>query len=57
MHYTITPFGAGSYIKVNGRWAYLYPAVDSRGSTIDFYPSLRRSSKAAYRFLGKILTA
>lgn len=44
-----------TYIKVNGRWAYLYRAVDSRGRTIDFYLSPRRNSKAAYRFPGKIL--
>lgn len=44
-----------TYIKVNGRWAYLYRAVDSKGRTIDFYLSPRRNSKAAYRFLGKIL--
>ncbi|EJE0231369.1 IS6 family transposase [Escherichia coli] len=37
------------------RWAYLYRAVDSRGRTVDFYLSSRRNSKAAYRFLGKIL--
>jgi len=35
-----------TYIKVNGRWAYLYRAVDSRGRTIDFYLSPRRNSKA-----------
>ncbi len=34
------------------RW---YRAVDSRGRTVDFYLSSRRNSKAAYRFLGKIL--
>ncbi len=39
-------------MKVNGRWAYLYRAVDSRGRTVDFYLSSRRNSKAAYRFLG-----
>lgn len=44
-----------TYVKVNGRWAYLYRAVDSRGRTVDFYISSRRNSKAAYRFLGKIL--
>ncbi len=43
-----------TYVKVNGRWAYLYRAVDSRGRTVDFYLSSRRNSKA-YRFLGKIL--
>ncbi|GHL51364.1 hypothetical protein ECZU29_62140 [Escherichia coli] len=41
-------------MKVNGRWAYLYRAVDSRGRTVILSLS-RRNSKAAYRFLGKIL--
>ncbi len=31
-----------TYVKVNGRWAYLYRAVDSRGRTVDFYLSSRR---------------
>jgi len=38
-----------TYVKVNGRRAYLYRAVDNRGL------SPRRNSKAAYRFLGKII--
>ncbi|NJD85465.1 IS6 family transposase, partial [Candidatus Erwinia dacicola] len=55
------PSGFGSwhldetYVEVNGRWAYLYRAVDSRGCTIDFYLSSRRHTKAAYRFMGKLL--
>lgn len=44
-----------TYVKVNGRWAYLYRAVDSRGCTIDFYLSSRRNTKAVYRFMGKLL--
>ncbi len=40
---------------MNGRWAYLYRAVGGKGRTIDFYLSPCRNSKAAYRFLGKIL--
>lgn len=39
---------------MNGKWAYLYRAVDSRGHTIEFYLSPRRNTKAAYRFLRKI---
>jgi len=42
------------YVKVNGRWAYLYRAIDNKGHTVDFYLSPRRNSKAAYRFLDKI---
>lgn len=44
-----------TYVKVNGRWAYLYRAVDSVGHTLDFYLSPQRNSKAAYRFLTKLL--
>jgi len=44
-----------TYIKVKGKWVYLYRAVDSRGNTIDFYLSRTRNAKAATRFLGKAL--
>jgi len=43
-----------TYLKVNGKWAYLYRAIDSRGHAIEFYLSPRRNTKAAYRFLRKI---
>ncbi len=33
----------------------IYSTKPSRGRTVDFYLSSRRNSKAAYRFLGKIL--
>ena len=45
----------GAYIKVKGKWAYLYRAVDKLGNTIDFYLSPTRNTKAAKRFLGKAL--
>ena len=44
-----------TYVKVKGRWAYLYRAVDKTGSTIDFYLSQTRNAKAAKRFLGKAM--
>jgi transposase, IS6 family len=28
-----------TYVRVKGRWTYLYRAVDSRGQTIDFLPA------------------
>ncbi|SUD99031.1 Transposase IS66 family [Providencia rettgeri] len=43
-----------TYIKINGKWAYLYRAVDSKGNTLDFYLLPRRNTKAAYRFLSKL---
>ena len=44
-----------TYVKVRGKWAYLYRAVDKLGNTIDFYLSSTRYTKAAKRFLGKVL--
>src|SRR3546814_14211659 len=44
-----------TYVKVRGKWTYLYRAVDKRGDTIDFYMSPTRSAKAEKRFLGKAL--
>jgi transposase, IS6 family len=43
------------YVKVKGRWSYLYRAVDSRGQTIDFLLSAKRDAEAAKRFFRKAL--
>ena len=39
-----------TYIKVKGRWVYLYRAVSKAGQTVDFYLSEHRDVKAAKRF-------
>jgi transposase, IS6 family len=39
-----------TYVRVAGRWTYLYRAVDSTGSTIDFLLSETRDLEAARRF-------
>ena len=44
-----------TYLKVKGRWVYLYRAVDSRGQTIDFRLSAKRDAAAARRFFRKAL--
>lgn len=44
-----------TYIRVGGRWCYLYRAVTKDGRTLDFYMSTRRNTTAATRFLGKAL--
>lgn len=44
-----------TYVKVRGKWVYLYRAVGKYGDTIDFYLSATRNTKAAKRFLGKAL--
>ncbi len=46
-----------TYIKIRGKWHYLYRAVDKFGDTIDFYLSKTRNKKAAKKFLGKALNA
>ncbi|PES73785.1 IS6 family transposase, partial [Bacillus cereus] len=33
-----------TYIKVKGKWMYLYRAVDSGGNTVDFYFSKNRKA-------------
>ena len=39
-----------TYIKVRGKWTYLYRAVDRDGQTLDFMLSERRDTAAARRF-------
>jgi IS6 family transposase len=46
-----------TYVKVKGRWCYLYRAIDSAGATIDFLLSARRDADAANRLLRKALSA
>src|SRR5215472_12178396 len=40
-----------TYVRVAGRWTYLYRAVDSTGETIDFLLSPKRDAVAAKHFL------
>ena len=44
-----------TYVRVKGRWTYLYRAVDSRGETIDFLLAARRDTAAAKRFFRKAI--
>jgi transposase-like protein len=46
-----------TYVKIKGKWSYLYRAVDSTGQTIDFMLSARRDARAAKRFIRKMLKA
>jgi transposase-like protein len=40
-----------TYVRVAGKWVYLYRAVDSAGETVDFMLSPRRDLIAAKHFL------
>jgi transposase-like protein len=42
-----------TYVRVGGKWRYLFRAVDKHGQLIDFMLSDRRNTQAAYRFLRK----
>lgn len=44
-----------TYIKVKGKWVYLYRAVDKEGKTIDFMLSEKRDEPAARAFFEKAI--
>jgi transposase, IS6 family len=46
-----------TYVRVGGKWKYLFRAVDKHGQLIAFMLSDRRNANAAYRFLRKAIKA
>src|SRR5215468_8796384 len=44
-----------TYVKIKGKWAYLYRAVDKDGHTIDFLLTPNRDRDAAEAFLRKAI--
>jgi transposase-like protein len=44
-----------TYVKIKGKWAYLYRAVDKEGHTIDFLLTPTRDRDAAEAFLRKAI--
>src|SRR5712664_44794 len=44
-----------TYVKIKGKWAYLYRAVDKEGYTIDFLLTPQRDQDAAEAFLRKAI--
>jgi IS6 family transposase len=45
-----------TYVKVAGRWAYLYRAIDQHRQVIDVLVSQRRDARAAQAFFTRALT-
>ena len=45
-----------TYVKVKGKWHYLYRAINKQGETLDFYFSQKRNKNAAYQFLIRCLS-
>jgi IS6 family transposase len=46
-----------TYVKVAGKWRYVYRAIDQYGQLIDVYVSPRRDTRAARRFFTTALAA
>ena len=46
-----------TYVKVSGRWRYVYRAVDQFGQVIDVYVSKKRDTTAATRFFTMAIAA
>ncbi len=46
-----------TYVKVSGRWRYVYRAVDQHGQIIDVYVCARRDLRAARQFFTTALHA
>ncbi len=46
-----------TYVKVNGRWTYLYRAIDQYGQVIDVWLSVRRDLTAARAFFTRAMAA
>ena len=44
-----------TYLRVKGRWCYLYRTIDSAGATIDFLLSALRDANAAKRLFRNAL--
>jgi len=44
-----------TFVRIAGRWMYLFRAVDSSGQTVDFYLSGARDREAAKSFLRRAL--
>jgi putative transposase len=46
-----------TYVKVKGRWMYLYRAIDKWANTLDFMLSERRDEAAATAFFAKVIAS
>ncbi len=45
-----------TYVRLNGRWTYVYRAIDQDGQVVDAYFSQRRNAAAARTFFERAIT-
>ena len=43
-----------TYIKIKGKWHYLYRAIDSEGMTLDIWLRRKRNTQSAYAFFKRL---
>ena len=43
-----------TYIKIKGKWHYLYRAIDSQGMTLDIWLRRKRDTSSAYSFFKRL---
>ena len=44
-----------TYIKIKGKWCYLYRAIDKEGQTLDIQLRQKRDKQAAYAFMKRLV--
>ena len=44
-----------TYIKIKGKWHYLYRSIDADGLTLDTWLRKKRDTQAAYAFLKRLV--
>ena len=44
-----------TYVKIKGKWHYLYRGIDKEGQTLDWMLSRHRNKQAATRYFKKVL--
>jgi transposase, IS6 family len=45
-----------TYVKIRGKWHYLYRAIDKEGNTLDWMLSVNRNKQSAKRFFIKLFS-
>ena len=45
-----------TYLKIKGKWHYLYRAIDKEGNTLDWMLSVHRNKQAVKRFFKKLIS-